>query len=133
MLIFELNCLLLNEDKIKVFTVKISDSENVSILKELIKAKKARHLAHLDASDLILWKVRLPPDQSQYSLRRCIYSWRHQYFCPIDPLLRSTTKFKPSSPIYRSMRMNEMTTFNPLMQLKMCPHAGRIVQSVYTF
>jgi hypothetical protein len=41
--IFEINCLLLNEDKKKVFTVKISDSENVSILKELIKAQKARH------------------------------------------------------------------------------------------
>jgi len=63
-----LNCLLLNEDKKKVFTVKISDSENVSILKKLIKEENPRHLAHLDASDLILWKVILPPDQSQSPL-----------------------------------------------------------------
>jgi hypothetical protein len=54
-----LNCLLLHDDPTKVFTVKVPESENISILKELIKAKKARHLAQLDASDLILWKVRL--------------------------------------------------------------------------
>ena len=29
------------------------------------EAKKARQLAHLDASDLILWKVKLPRGQSQ--------------------------------------------------------------------
>ena len=61
---FALNCLLLGDDTRKVFTVKIPESENVSILKELIKAKKTRQLAHLDASDLVLWKVRLTPDQS---------------------------------------------------------------------
>jgi hypothetical protein len=59
MAIFVLNCLLLNEDKKKVFTVEILATKNVSTLKDLIKAKKARHLGHLDASDLILWKVRL--------------------------------------------------------------------------
>ena len=43
---FALNCLLLDDDsKRQVFTVKIPEFENVSILKELIKAKKARHLA----------------------------------------------------------------------------------------
>jgi len=72
--IFMFNCLLLIEDKKKVFTVKISDSENISILKELIKAKKAPHLDHLAASDLILWKVILPPDQSQSPLLHCICS-----------------------------------------------------------
>jgi hypothetical protein len=61
---FALNCLLLNDDpKRQVFTVKVPEADNVSILKELIKEKKARQLAHLDASDLILWKVRLSPDQ----------------------------------------------------------------------
>ena len=61
-----LNCLLFDDDsKRQVFTVKIPKSENVSILKELIKEKKAHHLAHLDASDLILWKVRLPIDVSK--------------------------------------------------------------------
>ena len=62
---FALNCLLLNDDsKRQVFTVKIPKSENVSILKKMIKEEKASQLAHLDASDLILWKVRFPPEQS---------------------------------------------------------------------
>jgi len=63
---FALNCLLLDDDsKRQVFTVEIPESKNVSILKKIIKEEKAHQLAHLDASDLILWKVRLPPDQSQ--------------------------------------------------------------------
>jgi len=61
MSILALNCQLLNDDsKRQVFTVENPETKNVGILKGLIKAKKARHLAHLDASDLILWKVRLP-------------------------------------------------------------------------
>jgi len=54
-----LNCLLLNYDPTQVFTV------NISILKELIMEKKAHRLAQLDASDLILWKVRVPTDRSK--------------------------------------------------------------------
>jgi hypothetical protein len=62
---FPLNCLLLNDDpKRQFFTVKIPESENVSTLKKKIKEEKAPHLDHLAASDLILWKVRLFPDQS---------------------------------------------------------------------
>jgi len=54
---FQLNCLLLNDDpKKQVFTVEIT-SETVSILKDMIKAKKAPQLDHLVASDFILWKV----------------------------------------------------------------------------
>jgi hypothetical protein len=61
---FALNCLLLNEDpKRQVFTVRISKTDNVSVLKKKIKEEKAPHLDDLAASDLILWKVRLPPDQ----------------------------------------------------------------------
>ena len=33
--------------------------DNVSILKKMIKDEKAHHLAHLDASDLELYKVSL--------------------------------------------------------------------------
>jgi len=57
-----LNCLLLNDDSTQVFTIK---TDNISILKELIKEKKAHRLAQLDASDLILWKVRVPTDRSK--------------------------------------------------------------------
>ena len=54
-----LNCLVLGDDKKKVFTVKVPDSDNVSILKDLIKGKKTPHLDHLAASDLDLWKVNV--------------------------------------------------------------------------
>ena len=56
---FALNCLLLNDASTKVFTVEIPETKNVSVLKEMIKAKKAPHLDDLAASDLILWKVTL--------------------------------------------------------------------------
>ena len=57
--LLSLNCLFFKDDSTKAFTVKIPMTDNVSILKELIKEKKARHLAHLDASDLALYKVSL--------------------------------------------------------------------------
>ena len=55
-----LNCLLYDDDWTKTFSVKIPESENVSTLREMIKAKKAPRLDCLAASDLALWKVRLP-------------------------------------------------------------------------
>jgi hypothetical protein len=62
MSILSLNCLLVNDDSTQVFTVKIPKTDNISILKKLIKEEKAPHLDHLAASDLILWKVRLSTD-----------------------------------------------------------------------
>jgi len=57
--LLSVNCLFLKDDPTKVFTVKIPKSDNVSVLKEMIKAKKAPHLDDLAASDLILYKVSL--------------------------------------------------------------------------
>ena len=52
-----LNCLVLGDELEKIFTVKIDKTENVSILKDLIKEKKAPHLDHVAASELDLWMV----------------------------------------------------------------------------
>jgi hypothetical protein len=60
--LFSLNCFVLGDDPSKVFTVKILKTENVSILKDLIKEKQSRRLNHVDASDLILSQVSLPVD-----------------------------------------------------------------------
>ena len=57
-----LNCLIHGEVQEKMFTVEIEKTKNVSILKKLIKEKKARHLNHVDASDLDLWMVDLRLD-----------------------------------------------------------------------
>jgi crinkler effector protein len=45
-----------------MFTVEIPKTKNASILKDLIKEKKAPHLDHVAASDLDLWKVNFPID-----------------------------------------------------------------------
>lgn len=58
--LLSLNCFVLGDDLKKAFTVKIPKTENVSILKDLIKEKKAPHLDHVAASDLDLFQVSLP-------------------------------------------------------------------------
>ena len=55
-----LNCFLRGDDPDRMFTVKISKTKNVSILKDLIKKEKAPHLDHVAASDLDLWKADFP-------------------------------------------------------------------------
>jgi len=57
-----LNCFVLGDDEDQVFTVEIETNKNVSILKDLIKEKKAPHLNHVAASDLELWNVSFPID-----------------------------------------------------------------------
>jgi hypothetical protein len=59
---FLLNCFVLGDDKGRIFPVKISRNDNVGILKDEIKKKKAHLLSDVDASDLDLWKVCLPID-----------------------------------------------------------------------
>ena len=54
-----LNCLILDDEPEKMFTVEVEKAKNVSILKDQIKLKKAPHLDHVAASDIDLWKVDL--------------------------------------------------------------------------
>ena len=62
--LFSLNCFILGDDLKKVFTVEVEKTKNVSILKDLIKEKKASRLEHVDASDLDLWNVSIPMDDN---------------------------------------------------------------------
>ena len=55
-----LNCLVQGDDPERMFTVKIEKTENVSILRDLIKKAQAPRLDHLSATQLVLWKVDLP-------------------------------------------------------------------------
>jgi len=59
---FLLNCFVLGDKEDNVFTVKIPKTDNVGILKDEIKKKKAHLLNHIDASDLELWEVSFPID-----------------------------------------------------------------------
>ena len=57
-----INCSVLGNDSSGVFTIKILKTENVSILKDLIKEEQSPRLNHVVASDLTVWKVSLPVD-----------------------------------------------------------------------
>jgi hypothetical protein len=54
-----LNCWVVGDDAEQVFTVKIPPTENVSILKKMIKDENN---FPFPAKDLLLWKVSLPVD-----------------------------------------------------------------------
>lgn len=54
--LLSLNCVLLGDAWTKVFTAKVPEADNVSVLKRMIKEEKVNALAGVDASDLILYK-----------------------------------------------------------------------------
>ena len=58
-IMLSLTCYLLGDDVKRYFVVEIEETKAVSILKDLIKEKKAPHLDHVSASDLEIWKVDL--------------------------------------------------------------------------
>jgi hypothetical protein len=57
-----LNCFILGGDSSEVFTVKIPKTDNVSILKRLIKEEQSPRFNDVVASTLTTWKVSLPVD-----------------------------------------------------------------------
>ena len=67
-MMLSLVCYLLGDNVKRYFIVKIEETGTVSILKDLIKEKKAPHLDHLAASDLDVWKVNLPISNLKQSL-----------------------------------------------------------------
>jgi hypothetical protein len=58
--LLSLNCFVLGDDLLKVFTVEILKTDNVSLLRDVIKEKQSPRLNHVDASKLILSQVSLP-------------------------------------------------------------------------
>jgi hypothetical protein len=67
--LLSVNCLSFKDEQTKAFTVKVSKTDNVSVLKDLIKAKKSPHLDHLAASDLILYKVSISDAEAKSRLK----------------------------------------------------------------
>ena len=62
--LLSLNCLVLDDDPKKMFTVEVEKTKIVSILKDLIKEKKASCLKHVNASYHDLWGVSIPTDDN---------------------------------------------------------------------
>jgi hypothetical protein len=81
--LLSLNCFVLGDKSNETFTVKIPKTENVSILKDLIKEKKAPDLNHVSASKLILSQALLPVDDKLDTVDRT----------PLDPLLPPSQLF----------------------------------------
>jgi hypothetical protein len=80
--ILSLNCFVLRVDgKPNRFTVKIPKTENVSILKDLIKEKQSPRLNHVVASELILSQVSLPLGSDLEE------SLKNVDLTPLDPFL----------------------------------------------
>ena len=52
-------CYLLGDNLKRYFVVEVEETKTVSVLKDLIKEKKASQLKDVDASDLDVWKVDL--------------------------------------------------------------------------
>ena len=55
-----LHCYILDDDPKNLFTIDIDETRTVSILKDLIKEKRATILKDVDSTNLVLWKVDLP-------------------------------------------------------------------------
>jgi hypothetical protein len=74
--LLSLNCFILGDQLNQTFTVEVPKTKNISILKDLIKEKKAPDLDHVSASKLILSEAP-QPDGSLNTADRT----------PLDPLL----------------------------------------------
>jgi Crinkler effector protein N-terminal domain len=88
--LLSLNCIVLrvNEKSSEIFTVKIPKTENISILKDLIKEKQSHHLNHVNASEITLSQVSLPVDDLEEGLKN------------IDLKLKSLNPLLPLSQVF---------------------------------
>jgi hypothetical protein len=57
-----LNCFVFADQPHQTFTVKIPNTENVSILEKMIKEEKSPHFNHVAASDLVLSQAPQPKE-----------------------------------------------------------------------
>lgn len=79
--LLSLNCFVLGSNSLEVFTVEILKTENISILKRLIKEEQSPRFNHVNASALILSQVSLPAvDDLEESLKNVDLT-------PLKPLL----------------------------------------------
>jgi hypothetical protein len=52
-----LNCVVVGDGAQQIFTVQIAHSQNIALLKDLIKEKNSHAFNGVDAKCLVLWKV----------------------------------------------------------------------------
>ena len=59
-----LNCLVLSDNASCVFSIKITKSKTISVLRDAIKDKKRHAFQHINTDALFLWKVDITVDES---------------------------------------------------------------------
>jgi hypothetical protein len=84
--LLSLNCLVLGDDLKKVFTLKIPKTENVSILKDLIKEKNSSLFGNVDSKNIDLWSVSIPTDDNPDDERLKKYINNLEPLKPLLPL-----------------------------------------------
>ncbi|KAF9218832.1 hypothetical protein BS17DRAFT_761849 [Gyrodon lividus] len=58
-----LNCWVLGQDAGRLFSIEIPETKSIEHLQEVIKEKKSADVGHVDAKDLVLYKISLPDDE----------------------------------------------------------------------
>jgi len=79
--LLSLNCFVLGDKPNEMFTVKVPKTDNVSILKKMIKEEKSPDLDHISASKLILTQVSLAVDDGLGEILKGIE------LTPLNPVL----------------------------------------------
>jgi len=123
-------------DSGNLFTIKIPRTNNVTILKDLIKEKNTQLLAHIDAKDLNLFQVRwansrlntlelskvsLSDDRITLGLKiedledpRQLCCWREKGFSWVSPELMFFRLFQ----LFVESVVNNAINYNPKVRLK---------------
>jgi hypothetical protein len=84
--LLSLNCFVLGDDLKKVFTLKIPKTENVSILKDLIKEKNLSSFGNVDSKIITLWKVSIPIDEDADERLKNFTNLNLESLTPLLPL-----------------------------------------------
>ena len=88
----KLSCLIWpdNEPDEHTVQVEIDINETIMLLKDLVKDERAHRLAHVDATDLVLWKCSIPVDDN---LKETLINIRFDGTDPsVQPLLPATSE-----------------------------------------
>jgi hypothetical protein len=84
--LLELNCLVLGDGPGHVFPVTIEQNKLVGTLREAIKDKKKRAFLHVDADNLVLWKVSILVNGSLEHALSNFDDTRETPLSPVDEL-----------------------------------------------
>ena len=85
-----INCWIISEDSGHIFLVELQATKTVGALKRALKEENKQALQHIDANNLVLWKVSLPADEDlDEKLEKLNLDDKH----PLRPLMKLSSLF----------------------------------------